>query len=59
MLTVHKWEGTQMIVQGIAEESTPTRHSVLVNWFLRDPGGTAVFVVPADDDEAAQRAERH
>jgi hypothetical protein len=39
-----------MTVQGMAESSTPTVHSVRVNWFQRDPGGTAIFVMPADDE---------
>lgn len=49
-----------MAGHGIVEDSAPTTHSVRVNWFRRDPGGTTIFVMPAGDDGAAPQpiAER-
>ncbi|HEY6422621.1 MAG TPA: hypothetical protein VIY28_05095 [Pseudonocardiaceae bacterium] len=35
-----------MAVQGTVEDSAPTKHSVRVDWFGRDPGGTTIFVTP-------------
>lgn len=46
-----------MAVQGIVEGSAPTKHSVRVDWFRRDPGGTTIFVVPAGGDGAASQRE--
>jgi hypothetical protein len=44
-----------MTMQG----SAPTRHSVRVDWFQRDPGGTTIFVLPEDDGVASQTATKH
>jgi hypothetical protein len=41
-----------MTMQG----SAPTRHSLRVDWFLRDPGGTTIFVLPGDDGVASPPA---
>ena len=41
-----------MTMQGIAEGSAPaegrapTTHSLRVNWFHREPGGSTIFVMP-------------
>lgn len=39
-----------MTMQG----SAPAKHSVRVDWFRRDPGGTTIFVLPADDGGTSQ-----
>lgn len=44
-----------MTVQGIDEDSALTKHVVRVDWFGRDPGGSTIFVMPADGDGAAAR----
>ncbi len=41
-----------MTAQDIADRSTATTHSLRVNWFRRDPGGTAIFIMPPDGDAA-------
>jgi hypothetical protein len=33
----------------IVEDIAPTKHAVRVNWFLREPGGSTIFVMPPDD----------
>jgi hypothetical protein len=49
-----------MAVQGIVEGSAPTKHSVCVEWFRREPGGSTIFVMPVAGDGAAPQpvAER-
>ena len=43
-----------MSVQGVVEDGTPAKHSVRVEWFRRDPGGSTIFVKPiGPDGEAA------
>lgn len=44
-----------MPVQGVAEDSTPAKHSVRVEWFRRDPGGSTIFVKPTGSDGPAPR----
>lgn len=49
-----------MTVQGILGNNAPTKHSVRVDWFGRDPGGGTIFVMPVDGDgAAAQPAAEH
>jgi hypothetical protein len=38
----------RMTMQGIVEGGTPTRHSLRVEWFQRDPGGSTIFILPAE-----------
>jgi hypothetical protein len=42
-----------MAMQGILEDSAPPKHSLRVDWFQREPGGTTIFVKPAAADGAA------
>jgi hypothetical protein len=48
-----------MTMRGVVEGSTPAKHSVRVDWFRRDPGGTTIFVLPGDDGVASQPATEH
>jgi hypothetical protein len=41
-----------MTAQDIAECSAATTYSLRVNWFRREPGGTAIFIMPSDGDAA-------
>jgi hypothetical protein len=41
-----------MPAQRVAADSAPTKHSIRVEWFRRDPGGT-IFVKPARDSGCA------
>jgi hypothetical protein len=41
-----------MTAQDIAE-GAPTTHSLRVNWFHREPGGSTIFVMPPDGDGVA------
>lgn len=41
-----------MPVQGVVEDSAPTKHAVRVDWFRREPGGGTIFVLPARDENA-------
>ncbi len=45
-----------MAGQGTVEDSAPTKHSVRVDWFRRDPGGSTIFVMPGGDGAVSQRA---
>ncbi|HVE96456.1 MAG TPA: hypothetical protein VNA67_05685 [Pseudonocardiaceae bacterium] len=45
---------TLTTMQGVVADSTPAKHSVQVDWFRRDPGGTTIFVLPGDNDVASQ-----
>ncbi|MBA2472649.1 MAG: hypothetical protein H0V41_10580 [Pseudonocardiales bacterium] len=49
-----------MTAQDIAEGNAPTTHSLQVNWFHREPGGSTIFVMPPDCDGVAAQpvAER-
>jgi hypothetical protein len=48
-----------MTAQDTAEGNAPTIHSLRVNWFHREPGGSTIFVMPPGDGVAAQAvAER-
>ncbi len=49
-----------MTAQDIAEGNAPTNHSLRVNWFHREPGGSTIFVMPPAGDGAAAQpvAER-
>jgi hypothetical protein len=54
-------EGTAlMTAQDIAEGTAPASHSLWVNWFHREPGGSTIFVMPPAADGAATQpvAER-
>lgn len=42
-----------MSVQGVVEDGTPAKHSVRVDWFRRDPGGSTIFVKPTGPDGVA------
>jgi hypothetical protein len=49
-----------MAAQGVVEGSAATKHSVRVDWFRLEPGGTTIFVKPADDHGVApQLAGEH
>lgn len=49
-----------MAGRGTVEDSAPTKHSVRVDWFRRDPGGSTIFVMPgAGDGAAAQSVADH
>ncbi len=50
-----------MTGQDIAEGNAPLKHSLQVNWFHREPGGSTIFVLPSEGDGAAAQpvAERH
>jgi hypothetical protein len=48
-----------MAGQGTVKDSAPTKHSVRVDWFQRDPGGSTIFVMPGDDGAAAQSVADH
>lgn len=43
-----------MAALGVVEDGTPTKHSVRVEWFRREPGGGTVFVKPAGSDDSAR-----
>ena len=45
-----------MTAQDIAEGNAPTNHSLRVNWFHREPGGSTNFVMPPAGDGAAAQA---
>jgi len=36
----------------VQRSAATTTHSLRVNWFRRDPGGTAIFIMPPDGDAA-------
>lgn len=40
-----------MDVRGTVADSAPTKHSMRVEWFQRDPGGTTLFVAPLQDTD--------
>lgn len=42
-----------MAALGVVEDGAPTKHSVRVEWFRREPGGGTVFVKPAGSDSAS------
>jgi hypothetical protein len=42
-----------MSAQGAAEDSAPTKHSVRVEWFQRDPTGGTLFISPTYDGNIA------
>ncbi len=44
-----------MATQHVRDDSPQTRHSVRVDWFRREPGGTTIFVKPTDDLGRAAR----
>lgn len=44
-----------MAARNIVDDSPPTKHSVRVDWFRREPGGSTIFVVPAAEVGAAPR----
>lgn len=48
-----------MAAQHDVADDTPPKHSLSVNWFLRDgdPVGGTVFVKPAEDVDTATRQE--
>lgn len=49
-----------MDVRGTVADTAPTKHSMRVEWFQRDPGGTTLFVAPLrDGDAASQSAAEH
>lgn len=52
---VHERKPTLMPMQGVASDSAPTKHSVRVEWFRREPGGSTIFVKPAGPDGVAPR----
>jgi len=41
-----------MTAQDIVEGNAPTNHSLRVNWFHREPGGSTIFVTPPAGDAA-------
>jgi hypothetical protein len=41
-----------MDVRGTMADTAPTKHSMRVEWFQRDPGGTTLFVAPLRDGDA-------
>jgi hypothetical protein len=43
-----------MTAQDIAECDAPTNHSLRVNWFHREPGGSTIFAMPEDGDAPAR-----
>lgn len=45
-----------MAGRGTVENSAPTKHSVRVDWFRRDPGGSTVFVMPGNDGAVSELA---
>ena len=40
-----------MPVQNVVAVNAMTKHSVRVEWFRREPGGSTIFVKPAGSDE--------
>lgn len=45
-----RWtKGQALMTAQIVEDIAPTKHAVRVNWFLREPGGSTIFVMPPDD----------
>lgn len=40
-----------MVGLGVATGSVQTKHSVRVEWFLREPGGTTIFIMPPGADD--------
>ena len=45
-----------MDVRGTEADTAPTKHSMRVEWFKRDPGGTTLFVTPPRAGGAAPQA---
>lgn len=43
-----------MATQDVRDNS-PTKHSVRVDWFRREPGGNTIFVKPTEDLGTAAR----
>lgn len=42
-----------MAGQGVVEDMATVKHSLRVDWFQRDPGGSTIFLAPAREDGAA------
>jgi hypothetical protein len=42
-----------MAGQGVVDDMAPVKHSLRVDWFQRDPGGSTIFVAPAQEDGVA------
>lgn len=43
-----------MAVRGVVEDIAPVKHSLRVDWFQRDPGGSTIFVAAVQKDGAAE-----
>ncbi len=46
-----------MDVRGTEADTAPPKHSMRVEWFQRDPGGTTLFVAPLPDGGAAPQPD--
>jgi hypothetical protein len=47
-------KGQALMAVHVVEEIAPVKHSLRVDWFQRDPGGSTIFVAPAQKDGAAE-----